>query len=276
MPIEVRDTVPKFRLPEGSPGWLADDEFGSRARLGLVTPSRGWTIEHEWPRMLPKGVAFLTSRMPLDATTPEALMKMGEHAVSAAKLLASASVDLICYGCTVESILHGLKYEKELRESLTQATGIPAITMAGAVVDALRTLNVGKIALLTPYIEEINRAEKAFFEGIGIEVLAEKGLGISDTNAIAQVTPETVFALAVDTAKKAPGAQALFISCGNLRTIEVLASLEQQLGIPVVSSNQAMLWKALEVCGVPEPINGFGSLLEYATRRAPAMAAHSA
>jgi maleate isomerase len=227
--------------------------------------------------MLPKGVAFLTSRMPLDATTPEALMKMGEHAVSAAKLLASANVDLICYGCTVESILHGLKYEKELRESLTQATGIPAITMAGAVVDALYALNVGKIALLTPYIEEINRAEKAFFEGIGIEVLAEKGLGISDTNAIAQVTPETVFALALDTAKKAPGAQALFLSCGNLRTIEVLAFLEQRLGIPVVSSNQAMLWKALAVCSVAEPICGFGSLLESAARQAPAMAAaHSA
>jgi maleate isomerase/arylmalonate decarboxylase len=81
--------------------------------------------------MLPRGVSYLVTRIPLKATTPEELLKMGEYAIEAAHLLASASVDLICYGCTVETILQGIEYDKKLTEEIRQETGIPAKTMAG-------------------------------------------------------------------------------------------------------------------------------------------------
>jgi len=244
------------------PGWLSDSEFGWRARLGLIKPSRGSTPEHEWPRMLPRGVSYLVARMPLKATTPEELLKMGEHALEAAALLASASVDLLCYGCTVETILEGIEYDKKLTEDLQKATGIPAKTMAGAVVDALRELKARKIAIVTPYIEEINRHEKTFMESIGFEVVYEKGLGISETIEIGKVSRETVYRLGREALQKAPDADVLFLSCGNLRTIEVLSALEEDTGKPAISSNQALLWSALRMIGVIEPICGFGSLLE--------------
>jgi maleate isomerase len=249
-------------LGAGCPGWLMDNEFGWKARLGLVTPSKGWTVEHEWPRMLPKGVSYLVARMPLKSTTPEELLKMGEHAIEAAELLASASVDLICYGCTVETVLQGIEYDKRLTDDLERATGVPAKTMAGAVVDSLRELKAQKLAIVTPYIEEINKREKAFMESIGFEVVYEKGLGISETIERAKIPPATVYRLGKEALSNASKADLLFISCGNLRTIEILSALETDTGRPVISSNQALLWSALRMVGVNERLYGFGSLLE--------------
>ena len=245
-----------------NPAWLMDSDFGWRARLGLVHPSRGWTPDHEWPRMLPRGVSFLVTRMPLKATTPEELLKMGEHAIEAAQLLASASVDLICYGCTVETVLQGIEYDRRLTDELREATGIPAKTMAGGIVEALREFGVRKLAMVTPYIEEINNREKIFMESLGFEVVYEKGLGISETIEIAKVPPATVYRLGREAISKAPDADILLISCGNLRTIEVLSVLEGDTGKPTISSNQALLWAALRAAGVNDPIYGFGSLLE--------------
>jgi maleate isomerase len=243
------------------PAWLMDNDFGWKARLGLIHPSRGWTPEHEWPRMFPRGVSYLVARIPLKATTPEELLKMGEHALEAAELLASASVDLIC-GCTAETILQGIDYDKKLTEDIQKATGIPAKTMASGVVEALRELKARKLAIVTPYIEEINRRERVFMESIGFEVVYEKGLGISDTIEIAKISPETVYRLGREAFAKAPQADTIFISCGNLRTIEILSDLEKDTGRPVISSNQALLWSALRAVGVNEPIYGYGSLLE--------------
>jgi maleate isomerase len=243
-------------------GWLQDAEFGWKARLGLVTPSLGWTIEHEWPRMLPKGVSYLVSRVPLKATTPEELLKMGEHAVEAASLLSSAEVDLICYGCTVETILQGIDYDKILTDNLSKTTGVPALTMASAVVAALKHLDAKKIAIVTPYIEEINERETRFMESLGHEVVYEKGLGISSTIEIARISPATVVELGREAMARAPNADVLFISCGNLRTIEAIEILEKTIGKPVISSNQAMLWAALRTVGVTESLRGWGTLLE--------------
>ena len=244
------------------PAWLMDSDFGWRARLGVIHPSRGWTPEHEWPRMLPRGVSHLVARMPLKATTPEELMKMGKHAIEAARMLASASVDLICYGCTVETVLQGIEYDRKLTRELEEATGIPAKTMAGGVLEALKELNARKIAIITPYIEEINKREKSFMEAVGYEVVYEKGLGISDTVEIAKISPGTVYRLGMEAIAKAPEADTLFLSCGNMRSIEVLSALERDTGRPVISSNQALVWAALKAAGVNEPVYGFGSLLE--------------
>jgi maleate isomerase len=246
----------------GYPAWLMDGDFGWKARLGFVHPSRGWTPEHEWPRMLPRGVSYLVARMPLKATTPEELMKMGEYAIEGAMLLASANVDLICYGCTAETILQGIDYDKKLTDDLQKATGIPAKTMAGGVVEALREFGARKLAVVTPYVEEINRREKVFLESIGFEVVYESGLGISDTVEIAKISPGTVYRLGREAVSKAPEADIVFFSCGNLRTIEILSAIEKDTGKPAISSNQALLWASLRAVGVNDPIYGFGSLLE--------------
>lgn len=251
-----------FAASARSPEWLDDVDFGWRARLGLITPSRGWTPEHEWPRMLPKGVSYMVARMPLKATTPEELKKMGSYALDAADMLASADVDVICYGCTVETILQGVDYDRAVQKKLATATGKAAQTMTGAVMQAMRSFNTRRLALVTPYLDVINQREIAFMQSIGLEVVYERGLGISDTVEIAKIEPARVYELGKEALATAPNADILFISCGNLRTIEAIPALEKELGKPVISSNQALLWSSLRLAGVNDPIYGFGSLLE--------------
>jgi maleate isomerase len=254
--------ISKNAIERSDNHWFNDQDFGRRARLGLITPSRGWTPEHEWPRMLPRGVSYMVARMPLKSTTPDELRKMGQHAVDAAHMLASAEVDVIAYGCTVETILQGLEYDRAVEKRLSEAAGTPARTMTGAVMAALRALEVSKLALVTPYIEEINQKEIAFMKNIGIEIVYEKGLSMTDTIEIAKVKPETVYDLGKMAAASAPQAEAIFISCGNLRTLEVLQELENEIGKPVISSNQALLWSSLRLAGITDTLNGFGSLFE--------------
>ncbi len=241
-------------------GWLNDVEFGWKARLGLITPSPGWTPEHEWPRMLPLGVSYMVARIPLKATTPEELAKMGQHALDAAVMLASAKVDVICYGCTVETILQGVDYDRAVEKKLADATETPARTMTGAVMEALRAFGTRKLALVTPYIDAINQREVAFMTGLGLDVVYEKGLGIATTVEIAKIPPAKVYELGMEAVARAPDADVLFISCGNLRTIEAIPALEAATGKPVISSNQALLWSSLRLAGVTDIVPGFGSL----------------
>jgi len=242
--------------------WLMDSDFGWRARLGLMHPSRGWTPEHEWPRMLPRGVSYLVARVMMRASTLEEMEKMAEYEIEAAKSLATANIDLICYGCTIGSMLKGAGYDKTLAANFQKATGVPTKTMTTAVMEALNELGARKLVVATPYVDEINKLEKVFLENNGFEVIYEKGLGITDTIEIAKVSPAVVYRYGKEVFSKAPEADILFLSCGNLRTIEVLSVLEQDLGKPVISSNQALLWSALRAVGVKESIHGFGSLLE--------------
>jgi maleate isomerase len=58
-----------------------------------------------------------------------------------------------------------------------------------------------------------------------------------------------------------PAADAYFISCTTIRSTDVIERIERELGKPVVTSNQGMLWSALRDAGIDEPIAGYGRLL---------------
>jgi len=106
----------------------------------------------------------------------------------------------------------------------------------------------------------LNALGKSFLEDHGFEVLGMKGLGLVSNLDIGKEPPSTAYRLAREVFR--PEADAVFISCTNFRTIEVIEALEADLGKPVVTSNQASLWKALRVGGIREKIFGYGSLLE--------------
>jgi maleate isomerase len=110
----------------------------------------------------------------------------------------------------------------------------------------------------TAYGEELNRKVREFLEAHGLEVLGVKGLGCKGLEA-AHVSVKRVYELAKEVSD--PGADALFISCTDLRTLDVLEALEFDLNKPVISSNQATMWLMLKKVGIEEPISGYGTLL---------------
>ncbi len=228
-------------------------------RLGLIVPSSNTTMETEYRRVLPKNITVHTGRMRLREVTVEALTEMERSAEEEAVKLADAKVDVIGYGCTSGSLVKGIEHDKELVSRIERVTGIRAVATARAVVEALRALEASRVAVVTPYIEEINLLEKKFLEANGLEVVDIRSLSIVDNTRIGQVAGREVIRLV--RGLKHERASNIFISCTNLPTFPIIEKLEHELHKPIVSSNTATLWSMLRKCGMPTEIHGLGRLL---------------
>ena len=238
------------------------DGFGDRAKLGLVYIASSVVMEPELYSMSPAGVSWHASRLHLPKVTVAGIDEMmrAPQLETAIRLLAEAPLDVIAFGGTSASFLHGTAWDRGLVASMAEwAPGITPTTASTAVLAALESVGAGPVAMATPYTEDIDRLGIRFLGENGHEVVSSRGLGISGDLELALVSPETVFDLAVsvDVAE----ATALFISCTNLRTIATIAALEDRLGKPVISAVQATGWHAMRLAGIDDQIDGYGSLL---------------
>ncbi|MEK6591843.1 MAG: maleate cis-trans isomerase [Pseudomonadota bacterium] len=228
-------------------------------KLGLIVPSWNTVMEYETQRMAGGAMSVHTQRIAHTADTEKNLMWMGTQVPAAAQLLAHARVSVICYGCTAGGFLKGPQYDREIASQIRAETGIPGATSASAITDALNALGAKRISVATAYEPWLNEKVKQYLDAAGFGVLAIEGFG---TQAHAAVTPGRVAALAKQVDR--PEAQAIFISCSNLRTLEIIESLERDLGKPVVTSNQASLWSMLRLVGDRRTISGAGRLFHEA------------
>ena len=215
-------------------------------RLGIIIPSSNTTVETEFSRALQgTDVSVHYTRVHLSDVTIEGLERMEAELEGAAQLLKDAGVDVVGFACTSGSLIKGLGYDVQLAKWISEAAGCPALTTSGAVVDALKALKVQKLSLATPYLQEVTDKEVSFLERNGFKVLNSQSLNLKENLKIGNLTPDDAQALAKTVDSK--DADAVFISCTNFRTYEVLSALERQLDKPVVSSNSATLWAALRL-----------------------------
>lgn len=235
--------------------------YGWRGKIGLITPSSNNINEPEFYRLAPPGVTVHTARVLLTGEMDEASYhRMADELGRAARELATAEVDIVAYGCTAGSVIVPLH---QLSGAMSAETGTPALVTAGAVVLALRALGVSKVAMGTPYLDFVNRREVDFLREHGITVTKYLGLELGndqqERRCIGHVSPQAVFrmALEIDT----PDAEAIFISCANLATIDVIEAIEDALGKPVISSNTACFWACLRTLGINTSISNYGRLL---------------
>ncbi len=227
-------------------------------RVGVLLPSSNMVIEPEFYRTVPPGVTVHSMRLLLTEVRYNAWMTMNQEIEKGSEYLATAEVDVILFACTGASFAKP-GYDREIMDRIRQATGIRSTTTSTAVLEAFKELKVKKISLATPYPREVNGIAKIFFESNGIEVIAEKGLGIVSSAEIGRLNSEAVYDLAVEADR--PEAEVVLLSCTNLRTFDVLERLEKRLGKPVISSNQASLWSVLKILGAGLPLQGCGTLL---------------
>lgn len=235
--------------------------YGWRARIGRLAPSAATTAENEWAKAAPDGVITVCSRYYIERVTPENLERMMGEVDRAAREVASARVNVIAQCGTPGVFIRGFGYDREVIDRIERLTGIQATTMASSVVAGLKRFGAGKIVVGTAYTDDLNAMLKSFLEAHGFEVCAVVGLGIVPNVEIGNQPPQVAYDLGKRVFAQAPDAEALFISCGGLRTFEVLDALEEDLGVPVTSSSQATWWNCLRMSGIRTPIRGFGSLL---------------
>ena len=232
--------------------------YGWRGRIGVIVPSLNVTIEPEFNAMAPEGVSIHATRVLLEKGTAEALRDMAGETERAAQLLATAGVDIIAYACTTGSLVGGPGWDQELIKRIESKTNIRATTTATAVVLALKELAVDRLAVGTPYLEELNQLEKAFLEAHGIKVVHIEGLGFTGASELNNLDPGVAYVLGKKVDREE--AQALFLSCTGFQTLEIIEALEQDLGKPVLTSNTATLWDILRKLKVKEPVVGYGEI----------------
>ncbi len=236
------------------------DWYGWRARVGLIYTASSTIMESEFYAMAPRGVSSHTARIFLGKVTAEELAKTGERAVEATRLLATAPLDSIVFGCTSGSFIMGTGYDQEIIDNLEAVSkGIPVTTTVTACTNGMNALGLKKIVIVTPYTDDINKKAETFFSELGFDILNIKGLSITTDHEMTRLSPEKIYHLAKSAWRDE--ADGLLISCTSLRTIEILGALETDLQKPVLSSNQASFWEVLRLAGVNEQIEGFGLLL---------------
>ena len=236
-----------------------------RKRIGVMVPSTNTTLEADFQLIAPPTVTIHGQRLWLtnEANGDAAYERMNGEIESGARYLATARVDVVAYGCTTGSFYRGSGWDQEMLAILRAACGVPAVATSPAVVEALRTFGVRRLSVVTPYPEWNNRRLRPYFEGVGFEVLTVDGEPIaaaSGNQGINDQEPESVVEFATRMCR--PQADALLCSCTAWRALEAVDPIEQKLGKPVVTSNQATIWAAFRAIGVDPRIRGYGRLLE--------------
>lgn len=228
--------------------------------IGLILLSTDLTLERDIRRMIPSDqIATFITRVSYDnPMTVENLAAMENGLVRAARdLLPGAKLDALAFACTSGSIAIGP--DKVITRLSEGQPGVPSTTPITAAVEACRHLNISKLALLTPYRDEVNQPILKFVESSGITVTSMSTFNMDSDIDVGCIPTDAI----IQAAKKADndGAEAIFLSCTALRSAECIAELEQTLGKPVLTSNQVMLWRALRLAGYDGAIEGYGKLM---------------
>ncbi len=231
-----------------------------RAKIGFVVLASEQTVEADCFKLAPPGVGIHLSRIAVPQDVDVAGLKTMEASLGAAAALLNPydNLDVSCYTCNCATMVIG---EKRVRDLLAQGRpGATATTVMTGVVRGLRAVGARKIVVGTPYLDEINAQVLRFLRENGFEVLEIQGLNLPTDHDMVRVEPEFLreFGAGLDR----PDADAVFICCGALRTLDIVGALENQLNKPVVVSNQAMMWDCLRLAGVEDRIDGYGRLMQ--------------
>lgn len=240
--------------------------YGWRAKIGILVPPGNPTVEAEMPSVIPHGVSVHYTRMTASGPTGthagqrERNLSQIESIDGCVELLQTLSPSVIAMAHTATSYLLGEAAEAELIDTIEKKYECRFITAFGSSLEAFRHLNIKSIGYATPYSEETTLEGKKHIEACGVKVL--KVARLDNVINIYHETPERAY-LAGRSAV-CEDADAVYLSGTGMPTLAALQQLENDTGKVVLSATSCMIWNALRVSGVHEPILGYGRLLANA------------
>ena len=237
-----------------------------RARFGILVPFTNTNLEPDMQLLRPEGVSLHFAR--LGGYDEDEIPDVGQMQGLGAsdleeplRLLQGVRPDVIFYGCTSATLTHGPAFDRELAHRIKAESGAETVTAASALIHALNCLGVTRIGFASPYVLAINDMAVKFLEDRGDNVVARSEVSETlDNTGQGALTPEAVFDLGL--AADHPDAEAIVLSCTDMRSVETVERLEAKIGKPVVTSNQAMVFQALQLVGIKEGLAGYGKLLK--------------
>jgi arylmalonate decarboxylase len=230
--------------------------------LGLIFPPKDYPVPPEATRLYPTGVKFLSRGIGLERLTPEGYDAAIPKVIPAAESLVREGATAISVMGTSLTFYKGRAFNENLTAQVKKATGVPVTTMSTGIVDGLRAAKARRIAVATAYNVEVTDRLKAFLEEYGFQVLNAKGLGYEQIPAGGDIIDTRLSEFCAETFESAKGADTLLISCGGLKTLDLIVPLETRCKVPVVSSTPHALMASVRLAGLSGRARGFGRVLE--------------
>jgi arylmalonate decarboxylase len=228
---------------------------------GLIFPPLDYPIPPDAKELFPSGLRFISNGVGFSGMTIEGYEEAIPRVLPRAADLAREGAGLISVFGSSITFFRGAQFNKSLTDKVTEHTGLPATTQSNGLLDGLRHVNARRVAVATAYTDEVTARLKIFLEEHGFEVVSARGLGYvripegAATQPILHKLGEAAYA-------EGSRADALVMSCGALRTLDLLVPLEGSIGVPVVSSTPHGLWHCARMLGLEAKVQGFGMVME--------------
>ena len=231
-----------------------------RARLGFIIPSSNRMVEPQLRRYTPEGVEAHITRIGMTNRHKAPLDQLLPRIIDAAELLGDSKCDVTVLQCTGTSMSGGVAGERGVIEAIEAATGRPALSAASSLMAAFAALEARRLVFVSETAQPGHDKKVAFLKEAGFDLVADKAMGLANSDMYCTTPP--AFWLDNVLAMKNEAADAYFISCANIHSVDVIAELEASLDRPVVTSNQAALWCALRTAGLQDDIPALGRLFK--------------
>jgi maleate isomerase len=231
-----------------------------RARLGFIIPSSNRMVEPQLQEYCPKDVIPHFNRIGMTNRHRAPLEDLLPRILLAAELLGDSKCDVTVLQCTGTSMSGGIEKEKEVISAIERVTGKPAASTASSLMDAFDALGVKRLVFISETLQEGHDKKMAFLKEAGLEIVSDKAMGLAGSDVYCS-TPSSYWYENVK-ALRNDQAEAYFVSCANIHSINIIEDLEDVLDRPVITSNQSALWSALRIAGVKDDISSLGRLFQ--------------
>jgi maleate isomerase len=238
----------------------------SGPKIGVLVPFTNTNLEPDMMALCPRDCTLHFARMggyDVDEIPgADQMAGLGASDISEPlRLLCGVRPAAILYGCTSATLTHGPEFDRDLAAKIKALSGAVSITAAGALVAGIHALGVKRVGFSSPYLGEINDQAVAFLAENGIETVKRADIGRELGNyGQGELTPDEVAQLALQA--DCPAAEAIVLSCTDMRAVEAVASIEDALGKAVVTSNQAMVFGLMRAFGLPRGDQHQGRLFD--------------
>jgi arylmalonate decarboxylase len=230
--------------------------------VGMIVPPAGTKVPPEPSAMYPEGVKFIAEGLGLERLTPDGYDAVIDRVGDVSQTLKGRGADAISLMGTSLSFYKGVEFNRKLVEIIKLATGLPAMTMSDAIVEALRAVGATNIAVGTAYVSSVNDRLRNFLEVSEFNIGGIESMDIENVKDILGVNDNDIMQLGDRVNSRTPDADAMFLSCGGLKTERIVSQLEARYQKPVITSATAGAWAAVRMIGLNGKTPGFGRLGE--------------
>ncbi len=233
-----------------------------RHKIGLIVPANNTVIEPElWSLSLPDVAFYATRIMAKGNLTGAAVLQMEETVDRAVDELVATGVDVIVYADMVTTFIMDRNWNEIRTAEIADRAAIPCVSAWTALRDALERLNITRFAVGTPYPADIHDLVSDYFTDKGYVITADATLDVLSMREVAKVKPGLIVRVA-RSISPAPAEAVVFLAT-DLHTFDILDQMENELALPVLSSNQTILWAALKTIEYSGEANGPGRLFAW-------------